>query len=249
MHARLIEHAGPCVAMIGSWDPLLPGHLELFGQMVRHARQHAVSSAIVMLDPSPTLLLHGRARWPEYDDADVRIGLVRSTGIDAVLHVRMTEGDVLATAAGFFELITSHLTIGELWMGATQTLGRGPGGSAREIARIGAANRFELVRLQDSAVPGVAGTVRSRLLDGRLAEAVALVGRAPVWRRPAEGHLRLAWRPGVYQARKRDEIDAGDAQPPVAVELIAEEEGGSTLVWPGRGRYLQFLSGPFDAQV
>jgi hypothetical protein len=90
------------------------------------------------------------------------------------------------------------LDLEELGLGATQLLGQGHAGAKDAVAAY--TDRHGL-RLHLLPRPPVApDDVRRLLAAGRMRDAVRMIERPPIWRRPRSGLLRLAWRPGAYRA-------------------------------------------------
>jgi FAD synthase len=190
----------PAVAVVGSWDPLLPGHVSLFRRLRRYARHHSLASVVIHLEPSPARHLNGALEWPTYDDVRARLAMVAASGISASLLVRFRKQDLTAGAKEFIEAVTQHVKIDELWLGAQQSLGSCEGGSDEAIQQVAKKHRITIARLPYSSLDGAGRKVREFLILGQLEQAVRIVGRSPVWSRPRSGFLRLPWRPGNYVA-------------------------------------------------
>ena len=244
MRATLVgPAAGPAAAVVGTWDPFLPEHRLLLGHVGAEARKAGLSFVAVMLDPPPALFVHRARAWPLYDDTATRLEVVGTSAVDALLHVRFTRRDADSTAAAFIELVSEHVRLRELWLGRSQSLGRGPDGNAEAIARVARRKRFAVRRLD--ATPLYSSEVRAHLADGRVADAVALVGRPPVRRRPKGERVRLAWAKGRYEATAA--TARGDELGHVTVELEESPRGVPAFAWPDRRiARLAFVRGPAD---
>ncbi|MGH2587355.1 MAG: hypothetical protein ACRDJE_20765, partial [Dehalococcoidia bacterium] len=134
MHATLFGRIdAPAVAIVGTWDPFLPVHQDLCDTLVRHARERGLASAAILLHPNPFRFIVGPDAAPAYEDVHARIWQIRQCGLDGVLKVHLTRRDVDLGAAEFFDVVTPALDISELWLGARQSFGRGPGGSRQAI--------------------------------------------------------------------------------------------------------------------
>src|SRR6185503_540970 len=111
--------AGPVIAIVGTWDPLLPKHQQLFRHLRQYADRVSCQPLVIMLDPAPSSLIWGRiADWPVYDCFDMRVALIRRCGIDAIQIVRFVEQDLDAPLSEFFHLICRWSKIDELVLGA-----------------------------------------------------------------------------------------------------------------------------------
>lgn len=82
---------GPVVGIIGVWDPLLPIHIKLFHELVAYGQSNGLGTLLVVLDPDPGILLWGRSTWPVYDQIQMRLHLMMSCGIDAILNVHLAK--------------------------------------------------------------------------------------------------------------------------------------------------------------
>jgi FAD synthase len=236
------------MVVVGVWDPFLSSHRELLQGLRDRATQDARSSLAVIIDPAPGTLgyrRYGASGWPVYDSIMSRIRLMLGCGLDAVLLMRFRKRDYTATAAEFLEVVCSHVRIAELWIGARQQLGPGPRGWHPAIAEHANAHAMRLTILPEPPLPTY--DVRSFLASGRLADAIAVVGRPPVWERPRSGELRLAWQPGTYRAVPLEHPDAVGTAPVITLSLAPRSGGPGHLNWPCRRiKYLAFVSGPRD---
>jgi hypothetical protein len=247
------EPSCPAVAVVGSWDPLLPHHEQLFGFLHTYAQQTSLSSVVIMLDPPPQLLLNGRSRWPLYEDANVRVRRILSSGIDALLRIDFDEADLVAGAAELLELASSHMSMAEFWLGATQSLGRGPSGDQAAVQRLAEEYGMTFKRLPKTSDAAVSSDVRWHLLLGTLTKAIMLTRRPPVWSRPQERYLQLAWAPGYYKAVPLIEsledlnINAEDREPTMTVSFVPGIDGMPCAEWPDQAvEHLAFVFGPKD---
>jgi FAD synthase len=242
LHGRI---RGPGAVVVGSWDPFVRAHQRLIEQLASHARQTALASVVVLIDPPPPLFVWGRHDWPIYDEVWTRMELVRRCGVDAILLVHFTRADVDAGAAEFFALLDAHLTVAELWLGTYQTLGSVPRGATAAIDELAGERGIHLVRLPPLRLE--TEDVRRLLAAGRVREASRVVGRVPVRRRPRSLTVRLAWQPGVYSVVPLARPMAAAEGRPFAVELATQSQGLPALHWPERTiRYLAFVAGPGD---
>lgn len=246
-HGRLI---GPAVAVVGVWDPFLASHKSLLEDLRDRAVESRRSSVAVLIDPSPGTFgsfkaRYGTAGWPVYDSVPARIRLMRDLRLDAVLRMRFQKRDFDVTAAQFLDAVRARVDLEELWLGALQLLGPGTQGARAAVADYADRHGFRLTILP---LPPV-GTydVRALLASGRLADAIDVVGRPPIWSRPPSGALRLAWRPGPYRATGLETWGVIATRTELEVTLTAEPRGRPKLIWPDPDiRYLEFTAGPAD---
>jgi FAD synthetase len=239
--------ASPAVAVIGVWDPFGSAHRQLFEQLGRRARETGLSSLAIMLDPHPASFREGASKWPVYDDVAARVRLILDCGTDGVLLVRFARKDADAGAAALFGLALSKVELAEIWLGFSQTLGRGPAGSRDAITALARQERIRVEVLRPANI--LDRDVRSLLEAGRIAEAGHAVGRPPVWRRPRSGRLGLAWKPGRYAAVPLSAPNGRPEGRARRVQLRPAEKGMAALAWPdGEIVYLAFVAGPADVE-
>jgi hypothetical protein len=211
------------------------------------ARDTSHSSLLVLLDPNPVMFLHGAEHWPTYDDPTVSVRLILAAGIDGVLRVRFRKQDLEAGAADLLAVVFEHVRIAELWLGATQTLGRGDRGSEEGVSNLVEQHHIRLVRMSGSA-PGLGWDLRRLLASGCLHPVIEFVGRPPLWSRPRSGRVRLNWCAGVYKTVAVEDPTSRCEGCPVDIRLEPEGDGGSSFRWPDlRVKYLAFVAGPNDS--
>lgn len=237
----------PSVAVIGVWDPMLPLHRDLFAELSEYARSTGKTSLAILLDPDPRALMYGVAHWPVYDDVKTRQHLLQAAGIDAILQLEFQPADIETGAAEVLALVTQHVPIVELWLGANQRLGSGDRGSAPTVQRVADQHAIQLRRLPEVAHLPQASEVRKLLATGRIADAAAIVGRYPQRRRPAAANLQLAWSPGLYEVDV-SRLDLGRDR--FTLELTKDPSDLATTDWPNPlVTSMTFLAGPRDVSV
>jgi FAD synthase len=240
--------ARPVAAVIGSWDPLVPPHLSLFRKLRDHAARYSLCSLVIILHPPPHRLLHGGSDWVDYEHLDATIAAVLASGIDAAMIVNFKARDVNAGAAAFFDVVAEHVQLRELWLGAQQSLGRGPDGSAATVLELAKQRDFSVERLPGWPEARAGDQVIQLLQKGRLQPAIAFMGRYPAWPRPSRAALRLNWQPGLYLAASIGGPGCLPGADRFEAELVAREGASGVLEWPSRRvKWLALLAGPGDA--
>jgi hypothetical protein len=237
------------LAVIGTWDPLLPAHRKLFQQLARRGTKAGLTPVVIVLFPSPVRLLN---RDPdlclEYTDLKARIALIRECAPVKVLTIRMTTKDLDTSTRSFFDLIGSHISLRELWLGANQSLGRCKQGSDAAIVGLARRRKIALRRLDVCKASRAGGAAFRFLGAGKLKDAIQCTGNAPIWGRPKSDVLRLNWPPGNYVALPmiRPSLTPISTHAPIRVTIVPAKRGG-TLEWPAREvEWLSFLAGPAD---
>jgi FAD synthase len=253
---RAAQHGhltGSAVAVVGVWDPFLPTHKLLLEDLRDRALASGCTSVVVLIDPPPGAaggfhVRYGMPDWPVYDSVGARVCLIRDLGVDCVLCMRFRKRDFDATAAQFLDAVRTRVELEELWLGAVQLLGPGSRGARPAVAEYADRHGFRLTILPRAPV----GTydIRSLLAAGRLADAIDIVGRPPIWGAPRSGALRLSWRPGAYRAVGLERPGAVAHGAELEVTLTPEPGRPSRLIWPRPDiHYLAFVSGPADVHA
>lgn len=239
--------SNPAVVVIGSWDPFISAHRQLMDQLSQYARSCSLTSAAMLLHPNPSSFLHGFKAWPVYDDILARVTRIRSCSVDAVLVIRFTKRDVDRGAIELFDLIDLHLKINELWLGPSQSLGPGPGGSSATIELLAGQRNIHLERLTQSDTIKDSYHARQSLVDGCLQKAIQIAGHPPVWKRPKSGRIQFPWPAGNYTAVPMDSPTGAADAPPLCVSVSPKNNGFSELLWPDKSiEWLAFIKGPGD---
>jgi len=238
----------PVIAIVGTWDPLLPKHLRLFAQLKKYADRVSRQALVIMLDPAPPSLMWGRiAEWPVYDAPDMRLALIRSCGIDAIQIVRFIERDLDAPLSDFFRVICRRSKLEELVLGDRQLFGRGSESTPAALQRIAKRRNFHLLRLPPENSPPISQEARDCIRNGKLRVAIRLVGRPPVWRRPVRGQLRLPWPAGPYDCSPLSDPLGNPGRRLFRVEMSSQKNGFAKMSWPDKTvRWLAFTAGPAD---
>jgi FAD synthetase len=250
MKATLRGHvAGAAAALVGVWDPLLPGHLDLLDQLGESAFRQGLTPLVVFLDPDPGVLRFGPGRWPSYFDLPTRIQLVEQLGCTVAVATFSGRG-LQSSAAEFLRALRARVRIEELWLGARQPLGSGDSGSPETVARL--ANRYgmRVVRLPENDHHATAATVRRLLSVGQVQSAAQKIGRPPTFARPSSGRLELSWPSGTYRALALKGLGMANGAREVDLVLTAQPDGRAGTDWPdSAATHIAFLRGPADCQA
>jgi len=238
----------PAAILVGTWDPFLPAYRGILRQLVRHTREKGQAPVAVLLDPPPQTFFKGPAHYSVYTGPRARVQRLLAEGMDGVLRIDFSKPDLDLGAYDLLNLVRSHIPLAEVWMRPDQTFGRAARGSLFALALYAKKHGLIWKSLAPIQVKLTAGQVQLALQEGRVVPARAIVGLPPVWERPDSGELRLAWKPGVYEAvplREPDDKLTGDT---VIVELRPDADGMSSLSWPRPDvEYLAFVRGPGDS--
>src|SRR5579872_3708474 len=110
------------IAVVGTWDPFISLHSELLQQLRHYSQKLFCNPLVIIFDPSPGQFLAGKANWPIYDDIKTRISHISHCGINSILLIKFTKRDMNASANDFFEVISTHTDLDQMWLGFNQSL-------------------------------------------------------------------------------------------------------------------------------
>ncbi len=238
----------PSVVVVGTWDPLTPGRIDLVRRLKRRARSLDGSAAVVLLNPPPVLLLHGRWEVPTYDDPRQRADILRAAGADAVVMMRMRRGDLDLGARDFLRHLVAVLPVSEIWIRPHQSFGRGQIGNRATMERLARQRDIAVVTPKIRNERTAIAQVRLALANGHIHRARRIVSRPPTWFRPRGGTLRLGWLPGWYTVCRVEGGQARNAPVTYRTRLKKGTHGEAVLEWPGDDVHaLTFLNGPCDS--
>ena len=254
MNAKLYGNiTRPALVISGSWDPVLPEHIELMDRLVKEAHNKSLDAVIVMFDPAPSSFVlqrtHPGSTWVIYNDADVNMRIFFQRGVDAILKISFKEEYLDLGVAELFESITEHVEVAEFWFGSRQRFGNGQNGSQATLIQFAREHQIRLRRLANMKLQERSYLVRSQLQEGQLTQAFDMARVPPIRERPRTGKLNLPWMPGTYAAIPLYDLPHQLILEPrarIAVELEAGKSG-TQLVWPNpEVKYLAFVAGPAD---
>jgi FAD synthase len=235
----------PVAAVIGAWDPIMPAHHKLFEQLCTEAQSQFLASCAILLDPHPATFLRPVSQWPAFDDVHTKTKLLTSSGIECILVVNFSAADLTAGALDLFELVATSVVLAELWLGETQSLGSGPGGSIETIDRLARERDIRLRRLPSTNGAALGSSVRTYLSEGRLRDASAVVGRMPVRHQSSSYRLETSWRQGHYHAMGICEgVIVEESR---YIQMVSDPDGQTGFQWPAPEiERVVFLNGPGD---
>ena len=252
--------AKPVVALIGTWDPILPDHMALAHRLIQHAHQNDRAALLVMLSPSPATFIlqkaYPEAAWITYNELETNINCFLNAGADGVLHIHFKPEYLAMGAAELCDTICAHAELAELWFGAMQTFGR-TGGSQQALIKLAKERGIRLRRLAlaQTNTNKLSAQIRHFLAHGQLAQAVQYAHYPLVRKKPSCGEVSEPWPPGKYRAlpiTRLTEINHIRADGNQTVECTFHNDGQrvSKFRWPNPEiEYLLFVAGPHDSSA
>jgi riboflavin kinase / FMN adenylyltransferase len=178
---------GPSAVTIGKFDGLHIGHRSVLQQLRELADKRGLTSTVVTFDRNPLQLL-APEKCPDalVGNAQKR-ELLAGAGVDATLMLHFDRALADESPELFIEsVLTGALHAQVVLCGADFRFGSRGAGDVELLRRVGIANGFDVVILDDVRVDGLSGPrrasatwVRELLAEGRVREAAALLGRLP----------------------------------------------------------------------
>lgn len=170
------------ILTIGAFDGVHRGHQILVEAVVERARAANRLAALITFHPHPAMVL-APDRAPRYlTTPGEKAALLQSLGVDLVVLLPFNCQVAATSAREFMEMVSEHLHLRELWIGADFALGRNREGDVvrlRELGRELGYNVHVIEPLVDGAQPISSSRIRALLHEGQVAEAARLLGRHP----------------------------------------------------------------------
>lgn len=182
------EGFGPSAVSIGKFDGVHAGHRRVLAELRSVAETAGLSAVAVTFDRNPLSLIRPELCPDPLVSNEQKLELLAETGIDATLMLTFDEQLRDLSAKDFATSVLGdalHASI--VFVGSDFRFGAKGAGTVEVLTELGRDLGFE-VRLIDSVVApaGIAGErrasstwVRELLGEGRVAEAAAVLGRAP----------------------------------------------------------------------
>ncbi len=242
-------HEAGAVVALGCFDGVHLGHQALVRRMIGAARRARREAAVLTFEPHPVYVLGQNGAFL-LTTLDEKAELLHSMGVDRLLLARFTREFAEQSPAVFARTyLKEALGAAKVFVGFNFTFGKGGGGDPSLLVQLGRQLGFEVyvcppVRIREQVVSST--LVRALLLEGRVEQAQAMLGRphfltATVVGGRGRGRklgfptINLQWEaakllpaPGVYAAEVR--LPHGGRWPAVANVGYRPTFGGGELV-------------------
>ncbi|HZY38088.1 MAG TPA: hypothetical protein VFE53_15640 [Mucilaginibacter sp.] len=190
------------IAVAGTWDPLLPRHIALFKNLLRHAHKKGLNPYVFMFYPTPANYLH-QNHYKDYFDLEARIAIFKRLGINNIIVLDFNQEDLRRGTGEFFDELAKNtgITIAEFWVGENQSLGIAPQG----LLSIGpecATRKIKLRTLKNSFLVNLdKDAVYRNFNQGNFEATAAIIGYFPTYK--LKDDLQVNMHDGVYAAKLR----------------------------------------------
>lgn len=181
--SQIPQGYGPSVVTLGNFDGVHKGHQAVLSTVVRRARDHGPDGAhavAVTFDPHPVAVLHPDRAPQIITSPELRLDLLASTGLDAVLVMEFTRELALWTPERFVvDVFVKALGASVVVVGEDTRFGVRNSGNVDTLRRLGAEHGFEVLTLADIGKGGrwSSSRVRRLVTAGEVATATEILGR------------------------------------------------------------------------
>lgn len=169
------------VATVGNFDGIHRGQRAILDRVVARARELGVPSAVVTFEPHPLAVLRPREAPPLLTTPAQKERLVEEAGIEHLLVVRF-DGELAGRTAEEFvrRFLAQRLEVVEVYVGSAFRFGRDRAGDVALLRRLGAELGFTAGGADEVTFEGEpvsSSRIRAALLEGRVEDALAMLGR------------------------------------------------------------------------
>jgi len=172
---------GPCVVSLGNFDGVHLGHRELFRRLVVMAKEKGCRSVVYTFTPHPLKVLLPERSPRLLNTPDEKRRLIEASHIDTLIEAPFTTELAEMSPERFVdEILVAALQARGLVIGYDYAFGKNRAGNADFLQRYCADKGIEVVVLQpvgSDGLPYSSTRVRQMLREGKVAEAVNLLGR------------------------------------------------------------------------
>jgi FAD synthase len=223
------------IAILGSWDPLLPRHRAIFKRLLTYSKKKGLNPYVIIVYPNPAIFIYGSV-YKDYFDLPARIELFKHLGINNVLVLDIGGDDLLAGVEGVFNELAkdSSITLKELWIGENQYFGSGEKGVTWTTEAQCAQRNIKLTTLKNSfRVVIDKDDVMRNFKSGQFDQAATVVGDYPTYFIKDDLHIKMY--DGIYDSRLRinpfDKTNEIPVTAKIANEQLEEIERPDGYYW------------------
>ncbi len=169
------------VLALGNFDGLHVGHMKIVEQVVRAAGERSATPLVLTFDPHPTRVVRPDQAPSLLMTMGQKLEVIERAGVEGVAVVRFTREVAGWDPETFVRLVlVDWLRVAEVWVGANFLFGHDRSGDFSKLRQLGAqygfrAEKINPVRYKEFVVSS--SRVRNLIVEGRVDEAAALLGR------------------------------------------------------------------------
>lgn len=170
------------VLTIGAFDGVHRGHQALISEVVARARATGRLSGVLTFHPDPVVVLAPQ-RAPDYlTTLGEKMALLEGLGLDLAALLTFDKQMASTPPREFVKMVSWHLRLRELLVGADFALGRNRQGDVAFLQRLGRELGYGVHVVEPLLLDGQvvsSSRIRALIKDGQVAEASHLLGRYP----------------------------------------------------------------------
>lgn len=174
------DFSSPAVT-IGSYDGLHLGHQAIIKRTIDRARDEGGDAVVLTFEPHPVKLLHPELQIPLITPTPKKMLLLERFGIDCTVNLPFNTDLARMSAEEFIqEIVLDRVAPRWVVVGFNFTFGKGRGGTATDLKKMGERLGFEVEIVPPFTVDDhvVSSTrIRELIIEGRVAEANRMLGR------------------------------------------------------------------------
>lgn len=217
----------PLYLALGNFDGVHRGHQAVIRSAVRRARGSGGSSAVLLFDPHPSVLLQPQREFCLLTGIDERGALLAELGLDYLFVMPFTAATAALSPDSFVrEILIRQFKVSGISIGDDYSFGSG--GAGRE----------ELMEAYGREL-GFTVTVSPMEEEGGI-----IISSSAVKRLLARGEVDRAALMLNYYFFRRGRVVPGQGRGKSMLYPTANLKPGADLVWPGRGVYLTAVGDP-----
>ncbi len=170
----------PVILTIGNFDGLHRGHKRVLRKVITRAREEGGTSAVVTFEPHPLKVLHPERAPQLIQTQSQKRDILAHLGIEILLEVPFTPEFSVMSAESFARLLAARLQPKEIYIGEDFRFGRGREGNIELLRALQGELGFiaeSFPKLQAGGGDVSSSRIRKLLMEGRMEEAVHLLGR------------------------------------------------------------------------
>jgi len=179
--AEVPSNFGPSIATIGNFDGVHCGHQWVISEVVARAREIGIPSVAITFDPHPARVIRPESSQPLITPLSEKLGLLASTGIDAVLILPFTTELSRMSARTFAtDVLQRELRVIELHEGENFRFGYQAQAGIESLEALGRELGFTVRVYRPQSIRGHAissSTIRQLIADGDVNRVRALLKR------------------------------------------------------------------------
>ena len=172
--------ASESVLTIGAFDGVHVGHQHLISQVVRRAGETHRFAGLVTFHPHPVAVLAPQVRLRYLTTPGDQAAVFEKLGLKVVAILTFDRKMADTTASEFASMLSQHLHMKELWVGADFVMGRDRQGDINALRMLGRRLGYSLRVVEPYLLDGTAVSstrIRNALDAGDVREAARLLGR------------------------------------------------------------------------